>query len=334
MPKLEQLQVDFISLVKRPANGKRIIWKDGDKRIQIPIQKVDETKRLVYGVVYSPESADSDQDWTSADEIEAAAYRFVSEGLSKNIDSDHDFQVGRGRVVESWLTKAGENGERDPLFPDEPVGSWIVAIKVDDDEAWERVVKGELTGLSLAGFAKRTEEDLPNTIKGAWERLKGLVKGVKERFAQREFEAAVGALSESLWAVLDNPEITDKKAAVIREVESFLSLIDQVGIVKEWREKVEGLGAAILEVKSKNREGANMSKEKKDQAPEAVTKEDVMELLKESVGEAVSEAVKGELEPVKERLEKLEKSPLLKLSLDDDGEGDDGDSDKLPNDFV
>ena len=45
----------------------------------------------------------------------------------------------RSFVAESWITKGS-----DPLFPDEPEGSWAVGIRVEDESLWASVKKGEL----------------------------------------------------------------------------------------------------------------------------------------------------------------------------------------------
>ena len=87
-----------------------------------------------------------------AEEIEKAAYDFMRARRTRSVDTDHSFEEGAGFVAESWLVK-----ENDPLFADEPAGAWAVGIKVTGEEVWERVIKGELKGLSLAGLARAVE---------------------------------------------------------------------------------------------------------------------------------------------------------------------------------
>jgi len=150
--KLKKVDVSFISLVGKGANNKTIIWKSkdntGDYSRIIPIAKVNNDERMVYGIVYSPDEVDSQGDTATAETIKEMAYSFMKSQKTTQIDKQHDFEAGQGFVAESWLTKAS-----DPLFPSSPEGSWAVGIKVENDETWELVKSGEITGLSLAGTA-------------------------------------------------------------------------------------------------------------------------------------------------------------------------------------
>jgi len=153
MAKLKNLLVQFISLVDKAANHREFIWKGEDGFTgTIQIRKVDDEKRMVYGVVYTPDEVDSQGDYADALTIERAAHEFLKQQLLHNVDTQHDFQPERGYVAESWMIR--EDGT-DPLFPDDKAGTWCVGIKVEDDETWTAVKAGDLKGLSLAGTASR-----------------------------------------------------------------------------------------------------------------------------------------------------------------------------------
>lgn len=153
--RLKKVNVQFISLVGAGANGKAILWKSTDasenplyeKHIQIV--KQDDEQRLVYGIVYAPDEVDSQGDTASAETIKAMAYGFMQARNTINVDKQHNGISSEGYVAESWLVKAG-----DPVFPDQPAGSWAVAIKVENDTTWNAVKSGEIGGLSLAGLAE------------------------------------------------------------------------------------------------------------------------------------------------------------------------------------
>ena len=174
--RMRGLDVRYISLCGAGKNGRSIIAKalgagdlpDGAEIIEkaIAIRKADAAKRMVYGVVYAPESVDADGHVASAAEIEKAMHGFMQDARVGQIDTNHDEQVGVGYVAESWLVKADESGAVvDALFPEEPAGTWAVGIKVADDASWAKVEKGELGGLSLAGVAtleaRRSPKQMP-----------------------------------------------------------------------------------------------------------------------------------------------------------------------------
>ena len=155
---LSGLKVHFISLVESPANKREFLVKqatleEGVEVVEktVRITKSDRKRRVAYGIVLAPDEIDDERDTISTEEIEKAAYAFIQAGRSQQVDSDHDGEGGKGFVAESWLVRSG-----DPLFAEEPEGAWAVGIKVTDAETWERVEKGELTGFSVAGLAKRT----------------------------------------------------------------------------------------------------------------------------------------------------------------------------------
>lgn len=153
---LEGLKVHYISLVPSPANKRHFLIKAAQEtgceviEKEIRIVKADARRRVVYGVVLAPDEVDDERDTITTGEIEKAAYAFMLAGRTQQIDTDHSFEAGAGFVAESWLVRQG-----DPLFAEEPEGTWAVGIKVTDDEVWARIEKDELTGLSVAGLARR-----------------------------------------------------------------------------------------------------------------------------------------------------------------------------------
>ena len=153
MRKLKKIDVNFISLVDRGPNRKKLIFKNNTGNASafekdIPIKKFDEEQKLVFCIVYSPDETDAQGDSASADVIKEAAYNFMKCARTNNVDKQHDFIPDEGFVAESWIVK-----ENDNVFPGEPEGSWAVGIKVENEETWQAVKNNELTGISLAGLA-------------------------------------------------------------------------------------------------------------------------------------------------------------------------------------
>ncbi|RPE72528.1 putative serine protease XkdF [Tibeticola sediminis] len=149
MPKLADLDVQFISLVKRPANGRRVILRGVSGAHEFAIRKADARLKRVYGIVYAPDSVDSQGDWTDAETIRKAADAWMLSGRASNVDREHDFSFLPAFVAESWLVRSG-----DPFFPDEKEGAWAVGIQVTDAALWDAIEAGEVEGLSLAGTAR------------------------------------------------------------------------------------------------------------------------------------------------------------------------------------
>lgn len=156
--RLKNIVVEFISLVTMPATGLPLILKDEQAKATLfELTKADEDRQVAYGVVYAPGMLDSQNEFTDAEEIESAAYRFMKNKKLDQVDQNHDFKPLAGAyVAESWIVKMG-----DVWFGDLP-GAWAVGIKVDDDDIWARLKTGELWGFSMAGLAEREEVTSPD----------------------------------------------------------------------------------------------------------------------------------------------------------------------------
>lgn len=294
MPRfLKNISVQFISLVRKGANQKTIIWKSGDgdppRSWQVEIAKTDEDKRLVFGIVYSPGEVDSQGDMTDAAEIEKAAYDFLKASRTGDgVDKDHTFTPESGAfVAESWLVRKG-----DPVFQDQPEGSWGVAIKVDDDVLWDAVKKGEIGGLSMGGRAdiepmgKSTDFNAALSIDGFWKFF--------------------NALESSIRSIHDDEAITDKQAAIAASIDQFKEAI----LAQTPINKGQGSGfLAALKRIVKGESDMNEADVKKI-AGELVTEQLAkMEqpIKKEDIVSVVAEATKAIVQPIADRLEKLEK---------------------------
>jgi len=162
MKKLKNMVVNYISIVGKPATGKEIKLKgvDAARLDTFEIKKMNDEMMRVYGIVYSPDAPDLQDDWSDAGEIRKAADDFMRGARTGNVDANHTFRAENAYVAESWLIRKG-----DPMFPDEADGAWAVGIQVEDDRLWGRLKKGELTGISLAGQADSEESDPPGWFK-------------------------------------------------------------------------------------------------------------------------------------------------------------------------
>jgi hypothetical protein len=149
--RIAKLRVEYISLVDEPANRKPIIYKSNSAGTKARVDilfthlRKNAKKGLIYGVVYEPDTVDTQGDWADAETIEKAAHEFVAAGKVRQIDMHHDEQPGKGTVIESFILRGS-----DPRFPNVKKGAWCVVIKVADEY---KSRMGEIGGLSLQGLA-------------------------------------------------------------------------------------------------------------------------------------------------------------------------------------
>ncbi len=106
--------------------------------------------RLVTGIVLEPDVADSQGDTYSADEIRKTAHLWMLD--FRNIGLQHKAIVNHSvQPVESWIAPV----DQVIAGVDIAAGTWLLTVKVFDDELWQQVKQGTLTGFSISGFARR-----------------------------------------------------------------------------------------------------------------------------------------------------------------------------------
>jgi hypothetical protein len=84
-------------------------------------------------------------------------------------------------LVESWIVEDKENDKSNMYGMDLPLGSWVGAIKVDNEEIWNDYVKtGKVKGFSIEGYFAdkiQTPEDKEEELsKALVNELKNLLK--------------------------------------------------------------------------------------------------------------------------------------------------------------
>lgn len=107
-------------------------------------------KKLVYGIVLEPDTTDLQMDVIDKSEIETAAHEFLK---SFRVVGDNHNAIAKASVVESYIAPTDGEMNGKPYT----AGSWIMAVKVEDDQMWEALKGGDYTGFSIGGSAERVE---------------------------------------------------------------------------------------------------------------------------------------------------------------------------------
>lgn len=115
--------------------------------------KTDE-ERYVLGVVLAPETADSQGDIYSHHEVRKAAHTYME--LARDLGKQHKeiMTTEQLRILESYVAPV------DFSIGEEKVtsGTWLMGIRVVDDDLWDGIKKGDFTGFSIGGAAYRKPE--------------------------------------------------------------------------------------------------------------------------------------------------------------------------------
>lgn len=113
------------------------------------ILKLDDSKRLVYGVFLVPAKADRQGDVVSIDDVEKVAHGFLK-GY-RAVDEMHEKQTTDADVVESAIATEDMNYFGKPVIK----GTWYGAIRINTDEVWDKVKSGEYKAFSVRIWGQR-----------------------------------------------------------------------------------------------------------------------------------------------------------------------------------
>jgi hypothetical protein len=116
-----------------------------------------EEERYVLGVVLEPlteANPDAQGDIYDAATVKKAAHSYMEH--FQNVGLQHKEMVSdRVKLVESYIAPCQMNVAGTVV----KAGSWVMAVRVDDDDLWGQVKSGAITGFSIGGWATRTPVD-------------------------------------------------------------------------------------------------------------------------------------------------------------------------------
>ena len=127
----------------------------------VAILSKSQKKQITYSIVYEPNIVDSQSDWADAEEIEKMAHNYLKNHLinirpAADLEHKVELDLEKAIPVESYIAP------QDFTINEQLIkkGSWVLAMYIPDEQIWERVEKGEITGYSLRGKGLRIPAEL------------------------------------------------------------------------------------------------------------------------------------------------------------------------------
>ena len=165
-----------ISLVEAPAIESDFVAlaKQEEEKKQVLLEK--DEKHLVVGAALIPDKDiyryDGENEYYinfTKESIEKMSQDFMKEYRQNEVTLDHEDYATEITVVESWLVVDSYKDKSNALGINVPEGTWMVAMKVNNIETWERIKNGELKGfsvesmISLEEFSKQKQNNMEMT---------------------------------------------------------------------------------------------------------------------------------------------------------------------------
>lgn len=292
MNKIKHYAVTFdsdiyaISLVDEPAIEENFIYLSKDKQEQIFLEKED--KHLIVGAVLVPNKPiyrnNGKEEFYiqfSKETIEHLAYEYLMNGRMYSVTTDHKDIADDICLVESWI-KTSDNDKSNDYGMNLPIGTWIAAMKVENEEVWQRVKQGELKGFSIESFVNldeinlkkqntnMTEEVKMETIElneGFWTKLSSIISdalGISKKTEEVEMEKVDEVVEETVELAEEVPteEEVIEETVVEEVVNEVIDVIEETAPteedkIKELEEVINGLKE---EINKKDEMIAEMSK--------------------------------------------------------------------------
>ena len=164
----EELAIDAISLVTSPAIESEFVFF-GKEKNNLTFAKVDEEKRMLISPALIPEKTIFRHDpQTSSDyfvffskaTVRKASELYLKHNNHHKATYQHQDRISGILTVESWIIEDSKLDKSTLYGFSLPVGTWMVKLKIDNDEIWSKIKDGELKGLSIEGYFTNKFEEM------------------------------------------------------------------------------------------------------------------------------------------------------------------------------
>lgn len=109
----------------------------------------------------------------SAETIKEICMKYFKEARTNDVNTDHQENSAGAYIYESWIVESEDDKANTVYGYNVPIGTWMVAMKVDNKATWARIKSGELRGFSIEGILMDLEE---LEAKKAYEKIKNILK--------------------------------------------------------------------------------------------------------------------------------------------------------------
>jgi len=149
--------IEAISVVESPAIEEDFVAL---KNQEVKLAEVDKEKRILLGAllvpnkpIYRRNGEEEYYIYFSRDTIRRASELYLMKGNQNNSTLEHQYKINGLTLVESWIIEDKEKDKSALYGMDLPIGTWMGAVKVNNDEVWNDFVKtGKVKGFSIEGY--------------------------------------------------------------------------------------------------------------------------------------------------------------------------------------
>ena len=178
--------IEAISVVENPAIEEDFIALKSE---EIKLAEVDKEKRILMGAllipnkpIYRRKGEEEYYIYFSKETVIKASQLYLMNGNQSKATLEHQHTINGLTLVESWLVEDEVHDKSRKYGLNVPVGTWMGAVKVNNDEIWNNFVKtGKVKGFSIEGYfadkMERPKEPVNDFEEEAEEKL-SVIRGI------------------------------------------------------------------------------------------------------------------------------------------------------------
>ena len=160
----EEGGIEAISIVESPAIESDFVALRAE---EVKLAEVDKDKKILLGALLIPNKPiyrkGEEGDYYiffSKDTIVKASQMYLQNGYQNSTTLEHAQALKGLTLVESWIVESETQDKSRKYGLDVPVGTWMGAVKVNNNEIWDEYVKtNKVKGFSIEGyFADKMEQ--------------------------------------------------------------------------------------------------------------------------------------------------------------------------------
>lgn len=153
----EEGGIEAISIVESPAIESDFVALNNQ---EIKLAEIDKEKRILLGALLIPNKpiyrkGDEGEYYIffSKDTIVKASQLYLRNGYQNSTTLEHDQALNGLTLVESWIVEDEVQDKSRKYGLNVPVGTWMGAVKVNNNEIWNEYVKTDkVKGFSIEGY--------------------------------------------------------------------------------------------------------------------------------------------------------------------------------------
>ena len=249
--------VEAISIVESPAIESDFVAL---KNQEIKLAEVDKEKRILMGAALIPNKPiyrqSGEQEYYiyfSQATVRKASELFFINGNQNNTTLEHELQLKGLTAVESWIVESEQDKSR--MYDlNVPMGTWMVSMKVNNDDVWKKVKAGEVKGFSIEGYfadkLERPNEPVKQSKMSKEEVAEAKIEELRQLFSNQKMgkEKVKLSLISDIKTQYQEVKSNNSKMLNIRKKynDERNSLLSFAEIVEEQTKRMEQLTQKLI----------------------------------------------------------------------------------------